>query len=224
MSPEKPNVSQKFLKIMSEFCQQDLNNMIIYSSLSLKQLFEIKGPAMTFNYRKIFGQIVLVLLATTGCSLHPVKTEPRPYQVAILDFYSNKDPYGEFSNFAPYPVFVDEEWWPTSEHYYQAHKYTEKELIKWVQFAQTPMEAALRGRDKSKPKRSDWEQKKDEFMEKAVMDKFTRYPELRTLLLSTGSARIYEHTVNDCYWGDCGDRTGKNKLGLLLEKIREKLK
>ena len=63
-------------------------------------------------------------------------------------------------------------------------------------------------------------------MEKAVWDKFTRYPELKTLLLSTGNARIYEHTKNDCYWADCGDRSGKNKLGLLLEKIRasDKLK
>lgn len=149
------------------------------------------------------------------------KTPIAAFQGEILDFYSTKDPYGEFSNFALYPVMVDGEMWSTSEHYYQAHKYDKPELIAWVQSASTPMEAALRGRDKSIPKRADWDARKDEFMEKAVIDKFNRYPELKQLLLSTGNARLYEHTKNDCYWGDCGDRTGKNKLGLLLEKLRE---
>jgi ribA/ribD-fused uncharacterized protein len=148
------------------------------------------------------------------------KTPAVPYQQSILDFYSTKDAYGEFSNFALFPVYVDDTWWATSEHYYQSHKYDKPELIEWVKAADSPMEAALRGREKSIPKRADWDQRKDEFMEKAVRDKFLRYSELKELLLSTGDARLFEHTTNDCYWGDCGDRTGKNKLGLLLEKIR----
>ncbi len=145
-------------------------------------------------------------------------------QEKIIDFYSRSQPYGEFSNFALFPIFVDGQWWPTSEHYYQAMKYEKKELIAWVQAAPDPMESANRGRDKSVPKRADWEQVKDAAMEKAVMDKFTRYPELKALLLSTGDARLYEHTEHDCYWGDCGNRKGLNKLGLLLEKIREGLR
>ncbi|WP_413290684.1 NADAR family protein [Bdellovibrio sp. HCB337] len=173
---------------------------------------------------------LLVCLMAASCAQKNVgkaenyKTPITVYQEEILDFYSTKEPYGEFSNFAPYPVFVDEKWWPTSEHYYQAHKYDKDDLIAWVQSAPSPMEAAQRGRDKGIPKRADWDQRKDEFMEKAVIDKFNRYPDLQKLLLSTGNARIYEHTKNDCYWGDCGDRTGKNKLGILLEKIRESLK
>lgn len=151
------------------------------------------------------------------------ETPAEPYPGEILDFYRTTDPYGEFSNFALFPVYVDEEWWKTSEHYYQAHKYESPELINWVKEAPTPMEAANRGRDKSIPKRPDWEEIKDQVMEKAVMDKFTRHPRLTRLLVSTGKARIYEHTKNDCYWGDCGDRTGKNKLGLLLEGIRAHL-
>lgn len=175
------------------------------------------------NYFKSVLLFVLILFFQMAC-VHRTRTAAEPYQEAILDFYSTQKPYGEFSNFAPFPVFVDGEWWPTSEHYYQAHKYESKDLIAWVQAAPTPMEAALRGRDKNIPKRADWEQRKDEFMEKAVWDKFLRYPELQELLLSTGEARLYEHTKNDCYWGDCEDRTGKNKLGLLLEKIRASLK
>ncbi len=172
--------------------------------------------------------LLLFLVACTHLKAshynHFPQTVATPYPDSILDFYSTKDPYGEFSNFALFPVFIDNEWWPTSEHYYQAHKYERADLIAWVRAAPTPFEAAQRGRDKNIEKRADWEQRKDEFMEKAVSDKFMRYPELQKLLLSTGDSRIYEHTKNDCYWGDCGDRTGKNKLGLLLEKTRRSLK
>jgi predicted NAD-dependent protein-ADP-ribosyltransferase YbiA (DUF1768 family) len=61
-------------------------------------------------------------------------------------------------------------------------------------------------------------------MEKVLFDKYTRHPEMRELLLSTGNAHLYEHTTNDCYWADCGDRTGKNHLGELLMKVRESLR
>ncbi len=149
------------------------------------------------------------------------QTAPIAYTEDILDFYSVKDSYGEFSNFALFPVYIDELWWPTTEHYYQAHKYDKEELIEWVRAAESPFMAAARGRDKNFPKRSDWDQRKDEFMEIAVREKFRAYPELLTLLRSTGNTKIFEHTKNDCYWGDCGDRTGKNKLGLLLEEIRK---
>ncbi|MES2526441.1 MAG: NADAR family protein [Bdellovibrionota bacterium] len=142
----------------------------------------------------------------------------------ILDFYSTKDAYGEFSNFSGFPVFMDGEWWSTSEHYYQAQKYETEEMKDYVQFAGGPMEAANRGRDPKFPKRKDWDQVKDSFMEKVLFDKYQRHPELTELILSTGNSHIYEHTTNDCYWGDCGDRTGKNRLGTLLMKVRDSLR
>ncbi|NOT79812.1 MAG: NADAR family protein [Bacteriovoracaceae bacterium] len=145
------------------------------------------------------------------------------YQEEILDFYSIKNSYGEFSNFALFPLVIDGVSWPTSEHYYQAHKYLEPELIEKVRLASTPMEAAKMGRDPNFPKRSDWDTYKDVAMEIAVVAKFNQYPVLQELLKSTNKSFFYEHTKNDCYWGDCGDRTGKNKLGLLLMKIRSTL-
>jgi ribA/ribD-fused uncharacterized protein len=138
----------------------------------------------------------------------------------IIDFYSVKDPYGEFSNFALFSITVDGVKWPTSEHYYQAHKYTDPELMEKVRMAESPMDAATIGRDPNIPKRADWDEYKDIAMEVAVRAKFNQHEALKNLLKSTGDASLYEHTKNDCYWGDCGDRTGKNKLGLLLMKLR----
>ena len=61
-------------------------------------------------------------------------------------------------------------------------------------------------------------------MTEAVRAKFTQHPWLRDLLLSTGEAHLIEHTRNDRYWGDGGDGTGKNKLGLILMEIRAELR
>ncbi|WP_275043177.1 NADAR domain-containing protein [Streptococcus parasanguinis] len=43
-------------------------------------------------------------------------------------------------------------------------------------------------------------------------------------MLATGDVIIIEHTQNDAYWADGGDGSGKNKLGLLLMKVRKELK
>ncbi len=37
--------------------------------------------------------------------------------------YSQTDPFGELSNFAPFGVEIDGLWWPTVEHYFQARKF-----------------------------------------------------------------------------------------------------
>ena len=57
----------------------------------------------------------------------------------------------------------------------------------------------------------------------AVYAKFTQHEELKELLLSTGDTKLIEHTENDAYWGDGGDGKGKNKLGLILMKVRSAL-
>jgi hypothetical protein len=39
--------------------------------------------------------------------------------------------------------------------------------------------------------------------------------------LATGDAILIEHTDRDCYWGDGGDGSGKNRLGYCLEYVRD---
>lgn len=177
---------------------------------------------------KLLVFLSLCLSVTTACAQfapapHYDTYPPTPaitFEGEILDFYSVKNLYGEFSNFALFPIVIDDVAWPTSEHYYQAHKYTDPKLQELVRQAKTPMDAALMGRDPNIPKREDWDEYKDIAMETAVRAKFAQYQILRELLISTDQSQIFEHTKNDCYWGDCGDRTGKNKLGLLLMKLR----
>ena len=139
-------------------------------------------------------------------------------------FYRVSDNYGEFSNFASYSLFDGKQVWPTSEHYFQAQKFLETDLQEKIRLLNSPIEAAMEGRNKRNPLRSDWENVKDDVMRYAVFEKFKQHPKLQELLLSTGNAEIVEHTKNDSYWGDGGDGSGKNKLGKLLMEVREKLK
>lgn len=151
------------------------------------------------------------------------RTPPVDYVGEILDFYSVKEFYGEFSNFALFPIVINGVIWPTSEHYYQAQKFLDPALQELVRSQPTPYLAAKTARDPQLPKREDWDDVKDGVMLIALKAKFSQYKVLQDLLRSTKKAHLYEHTKNDCYWGDCGDRTGKNRLGEALMQIRSQL-
>lgn len=43
--------------------------------------------------------------------------------MAPIKFYSSAAAYYEFSNFAAYPLNLEGQLWPTSEHYFQAMKF-----------------------------------------------------------------------------------------------------
>lgn len=139
-------------------------------------------------------------------------------------FYRVGDAYGEFSNFSPHPIDLKRRRWPTVEHYFQAQKFAGTEHEEAIRRLNSPMIAARMGRNRALPLRADWEAVKDDVMQEALRAKFMQHPKLKSLLLSTGSAELVEHTKNDRYWADGGDGSGKNRLGKLLMELREELK
>ena len=142
----------------------------------------------------------------------------------IVNFYSVSDEFGEFSNFAAYPIALEGYRWPTSEHYFQAQKFAGEPDETEVGQAKTPAVAARMGRDRKRPLRRDWEAVKENVMMDALRAKFTQHADLREILLGTGDAKLVEHTENDSYWGDGGDGSGKNRLGILLMRLRDELR
>ncbi|WP_395753178.1 NADAR family protein [Prosthecobacter sp.] len=143
---------------------------------------------------------------------------------APLRFYSTGDAFGEFSNFAPFPVKIGGKTWPTSEHYFQAQKFQDAGHAEKIRKSGSPMMAARLGRNRKAPLRKDWEAVKIGVMRQALLAKFTQHAELRELLFSTGERRLIESTPNDDCWGDGGDGSGKNMLGRLLMEIRAQLR
>lgn len=138
-----------------------------------------------------------------------------------VKFYGTGDACGSFSNFSAHPINLAGKVWPTSEHYFQAQKFAGTRHEDELRLETSPMVVAQMGRDRSRPLRSDWEDVKDTVMHEAVLAKFTQHSDLKDLLLSTGNARIVEHTTNDSYWGDGGDGTGRNRLGEILMGVRQ---
>lgn len=140
-----------------------------------------------------------------------------------IRFYSVRKDFGEFSNFAAFPFDLDGKEWPTSEHYFQAMKFTDEAYRERIREANRPMVAAQLGRSRDVPIRQDWESVKIDVMRRAVQAKFEAYPALRSLLLSTGDEMIIEDAAGDSFWGCGSEGNGENWLGRILMEIREQL-
>ncbi|GCE23820.1 NADAR family protein [Dictyobacter kobayashii] len=144
--------------------------------------------------------------------------------MAIYFYSVREEPYGCFSNFSRHGFKLDDVWWPTSEHYFQAQKFAGTSHEEAVRKADSPKLAAEMGRDRRRPLRSDWERIKDDVMRRAVLRKFESHDDLRALLLATGDEEIIEDAPGDYYWGIGRDGSGKNMLGLILMEVRSLLR
>jgi|SRR5579859_833538 len=135
-------------------------------------------------------------------------------------FYKTDEQYGCFSNFSRHGFELDGDFWPTSEHYFQAQKFVGTPHVEAIRQVKTPRQAADMGRERDRPLRADWEQVKDDVMRKAVLKKFKTHADIRALLLGTGDEEIVENSPTDSYWGCGKDGTGKNMLGKILMETR----
>lgn len=125
------------------------------------------------------------------------------------------------SNFSSGPTIYDGLLYFCAEGAYQSAK--SLDLMERMKFLNlTGMWAKKLG--KTIELRPDWEKVKVKIMCSIVLDKFTRNPKLRELLLGTKDATIIEGNYwHDTFWGVC-DGVGANHLGIILMDVRELLK
>ncbi|XP_047311166.1 riboflavin biosynthesis protein PYRR, chloroplastic [Impatiens glandulifera] len=158
-----------------------------------------------------------------------------PYEPSIIFFYKAWDPFGAFSNFSPHPIQMPDESgnyisWSSVEHYYQANKFVgvndpmARNYVEEIKSATSPEEAARLGRKGQRLHlslvRSNWETVKIEVMYKALKCKFSIYPHLNSMLLSTRGSVLVEVSPHDLFWGGGRDGEGLNYLGRLLMQLR----
>lgn len=139
----------------------------------------------------------------------------------VIKFFRREEPFGYMSNFSSHPVLIDDQLWPTSEHFYQAMKFKDIRVRQQIQNCKGPGACAKMGRDRSLPMRPDWDLVKDAVMRLVILAKFTQHTHLKSGLLSTGDAILIEDSPYDSYWGCGRDGTGKNMLGLTLMWARD---
>ncbi|KAL4320186.1 hypothetical protein GQ457_18G010370 [Hibiscus cannabinus] len=157
------------------------------------------------------------------------------FESSIIFFYKTWDPYGAFSNFSPHPIQMPDEdgnyaSWSSVEHYYQANKFIgvgnplAQDWIEKIKSAKSPEEAARMGRlmQRQHPHlvRSDWESVKIDVMYRALKCKFSIYPHLNSMLLSTAGSVLVEASPHDLFWGGGREGEGLNYLGRLLMQLR----
>ena len=118
---------------------------------------------------------------------------------------------------------MDQVWWSTVEHYFQAQKFTDPAYREKVRLTATAKQAAALGRSRAVPLRPDWEEVKVDIMRTAVLKKFRTHPGLRVLLLETEQRPIVENAPGDYFWGCGQDGSGQNWLGQILEQIRKEI-
>jgi ribA/ribD-fused uncharacterized protein len=89
--------------------------------------------------------------------------------------------------------------YPTTEHYFQASKFTNPAIHQLIKSQPTPRGAFDEARRNDGQKRPDWESVKEDIMRMALYAKFTQYPHLKQLLISTGNNRLVENSPIDRY-------------------------
>ncbi|NUQ75852.1 MAG: NADAR family protein [Polyangiaceae bacterium] len=143
-----------------------------------------------------------------------------------IHFYLPRDEWGFLSNFSPHGVELDNFYYPTVEHFFQAAKFVETDPAhaEAIRRARKPRDAATMGRDRGHPIRKDWEAVKEDIMRRGVRCKFRTHPEVRELLISTGDELLVERSPIDFYWGCGEDGSGLNRLGAILMEIRAELR
>jgi len=142
-----------------------------------------------------------------------------------IEFSSKSSQYSEFSNFHTSPFTLKDKQWQTVEHYFQAQKFPgDPVLQETIRLALTPASAKKMGRTRSLHFRADWETVKESVMREALEAKFTQNPSLATLLKSTGTAPLKEKAFWDSFWGTGRTGNGKNRMGALLEQLREQMR
>eukprot|EP00698_Gefionella_okellyi_P004497 TRINITY_DN14133_c0_g1_i1.p1 TRINITY_DN14133_c0_g1~~TRINITY_DN14133_c0_g1_i1.p1 ORF type:complete len:229 (+),score=41.51 TRINITY_DN14133_c0_g1_i1:43-729(+) len=131
-------------------------------------------------------------------------------------------------------LHIDGQQYRSSEHYFQLMKF--KHALSDEDFAELaaemwaladPQSAYALGRSRrlSAEQLNEWESRhRDAVMRRAIYAKFTQNPELRELLLSTGTHDLVQIKPGDGYWGTDSDGTGKNMLGVMLQELREQLR
>ena len=140
-----------------------------------------------------------------------------------IRFYHSDQPYGDLSNFSTHAIFLKGRIWPSTEHYYQAQKFSGTEREEQIRRCSTPTQAKQVAGQFKGQRRANWSKLKEQFMLAALRAKFSQHPDLTEMLMATGERILVEHTPLDAYWGDGGDGTGQNRLGVLLMQVRSEL-
>jgi ribA/ribD-fused uncharacterized protein len=143
--------------------------------------------------------------------------------MSIIQFNSKSPDYCWLSNFFLSPMIIQGKEYLTVEHWFQSQKFTDSEVQEKIRLAPTPASAKALGKKRHPSFRSDWDSLREDIMMEGIRAKFDQNIVLYGNLLKTGTAELKEQSPWDSYWGTGRSGNGKNRMGVLLMKLRAEL-
>ena len=141
-----------------------------------------------------------------------------------IEFYKEFGDLGYLASYSNHGFYIDDVFYKTVEHYYQAKKFDNKEIINKILNCDTPKEASIIGRDRKNTRIDNFKDIKLSVMYKGVLEKFRQNSDIRAKLIETRNQKIKEMTVKESYWGVGPEKDGENHMGKILMKVRRQLK
>jgi len=151
----------------------------------------------------------------------------------VITFTKVSLPYGWLSNMAPYKVTDEGLEWRTTEHLFQALRFSDNEIREAIRSVASPMAAKMRAKANKDKMTVQPQCTQDlENMYKVLRLKVAQHPDLRVQLLATGNEVLIEDVTarpqgSGMFWGmaKMGESwQGKNMLGAIWMDLRENLK
>jgi len=142
-------------------------------------------------------------------------------------FYHKHEPFYGFTNFSPNPVIYRGKRYPTSEHLFQALKFSDKpRLMEHIRTCDPrPSVAFAEARKHAHETQPGWHNGGNiTAMDTVLRHKFNQHKDLRRELLSTGDAELVENSDKDSFWGCGANGQGDNELGKALMRLRQELR
>lgn len=139
-----------------------------------------------------------------------------------IEFYKEFGDLGYLASYSNHGFIKNNIFYKTVEHYYQSEKFDNKELREKIINCSTPKEASIIGRDRNNIRRKDFDKLKT--MYEALYEKFNQNRDILYKLIETRNEVIIEKTTKENYWGIGPNNDGENHYGLILMKVRDRLK
>lgn len=127
-----------------------------------------------------------------------------------------------FDNFAPFQVEWRGKLYPTSEHAYQATKFSETapELAEQIRLAGSPRLASDIANIHIEKQDPEWKEKRVAIMEEIIRCKLEQHEYVKQTLIDSADRYIVEMNNDDAFWGWGPDHKGQNHLGQIWMKLR----
>ena len=142
----------------------------------------------------------------------------------MIEFYKEFGELGYLANYSNHGFTKNGIFYKTVEHYYQSEKFDDPEIKKRIINAPTPKEASNIGRDRSNIRKDNFKEIKNQVMFDGILEKFRQNRDITYKLIETRNKKIAEATIDEYYWGIGKDKSGKNVIGDILVKVRERIK